>query len=305
SLTPANAGTATVGASGGTYELRYTSVIGYSGVTVASFTLNNAYATSAVATIEIEVMPRSDPSKDPEVLGILNAQTEAARRFASSQIGNFQQRMEGLHDGGTAGTRFDNGLSFSIDSRCRDEARRTPGSDCRQPMLGDERASLEPKPAVEGTGPQYGIWTGGTINSGNRDGRGGGSAGLDFETSGISLGADYRLRRDFAFGGGIGYGRDDTDVGTRGSRSKGESYSAVLYASYHPGESFYLDGLLGYQWMSFDSRRYVTDTGGMVRGSRDGNQWFASVSAGMDYQRDRLRVSPYARVDVARATLDG
>ncbi|MFD1295586.1 putative Ig domain-containing protein [Lysobacter gummosus] len=305
SLTPANAGTATVGASGGTYELRYTSVIGYSGVTVASFTLNNAYATSAVATIEIEVMPRSDPSKDPEVLGILNAQAEAARRFASSQIGNFQQRMEGLHDGGTAGTRFDNGLSFSIDSRCRDEARRTPGSDCRQPMLGDERASLEPKPAVEGTGPQYGIWTGGTINSGNRDGRGGGSAGLDFETSGISLGADYRLRRDFAFGGGIGYGRDDTDVGTRGSRSKGESYSAVLYASYHPGESFYLDGLLGYQWMSFDSRRYVTDTGGMVRGSRDGNQWFASVSAGMDYQRDRLRVSPYARVDVARATLDG
>ncbi|MGH8079223.1 MAG: putative Ig domain-containing protein [Lysobacter sp.] len=305
SLTPASSGEAVVSGSGGVYQLRYAPPIGYSGVTVATFTLNNAFATSASATIEFEVAPRSDPSKDAEVLGILNAQTEAARRFASSQIGNFQQRMEGLHDGGTAGTRFDNGLSFSIDPRCRDEARRTPGSDCRQPMLGDERTALEPKPAVEGTGPQYGIWTGGTINSGNRDGRGGGSAGLDFETSGISLGADYRLRRDFALGAGIGYGRDDTDVGTRGSRSKGESYSAVLYASYHPGESFYLDGLLGYQWLSFDSRRFVTDTGGMVRGSRDGNQWFASVSAGMDYQRDRLRVSPYARVDVARATLDG
>ncbi|MEI2429469.1 putative Ig domain-containing protein [Lysobacter yananisis] len=305
SLTPASSGTATVSASNGGYTLSYTPQIGYSGLTVATFTLSNAYATSAPATVEIEVAPRSDPSKDAEVLGILNAQAEAARRFANAQIGNFQKRMEGLHDGGTGGSRFDNGLSFSVDPRCREGARRTPGSDCRDPDLGDEQAGVDGKPRVEGTGPQYGIWTGGTIESGNRDGRGGGSGGLDFKTSGVSLGADYRVRRDFAFGGGVGYGRDDTDVGTRGSRSKGESYSAVLYASYHPGESFFLDGLLGYQWLSFDSRRYVTDTGGMVRGSRDGSQWFASVSTGLEYQRDKLRISPYARLDVARATLDG
>ncbi|SDY91237.1 outer membrane autotransporter barrel domain-containing protein [Lysobacter sp. yr284] len=305
SLTPAGSGTATVSAANGGYTLSYTPVIGYSGLTVATFTLSNAYATSAPATVEIEVAPRSDPSKDAEVLGILNAQAEAARRFANAQIGNFQKRMEGLHDGGTGGSRFDNGLSFSVDPRCREGARRTPGSDCREPALGDEQAGVDAKPRVEGTGPQYGVWTGGTIESGNRDGRGGGSGGLDFKTSGVSLGADYRVRRDFAFGGGVGYGRDDTDVGTRGSRSKGESYSAVLYASYHPGESFFLDGLLGYQWLSFDSRRFVTDTGGMVRGSRDGSQWFASVSTGLEYQRDKLRISPYARLDVARATLDG
>ncbi|MFK3648920.1 putative Ig domain-containing protein [Lysobacter enzymogenes] len=305
SLNPASSGTATVTASGGSYKLSYTPVIGYSGLTVATFTLSNAYATSAPATVEIDVAPRSDPSKDAEVLGILNAQAEAARRFANAQIGNFQKRMEGLHDGGTSGSRFDNGLSFSVDPRCREGARRTAGSDCRSADLGDEQAGVDGKPGVPGTGPQYGFWTGGTIESGNRDGRGGGSGGLDFKTSGISLGADYRVRRDFAFGGGIGYGRDDTDVGNRGSRSKGESYSAVLYASYHPGESFYLDGLLGYQWLSFDSRRYVTDTGGMVNGRRDGNQWFASVSTGLEYQREQVRITPYARLDVARATLDG
>ncbi|QWP75684.1 putative Ig domain-containing protein [Lysobacter sp. K5869] len=305
SLTPASSGTATVTASNGTYKLSYTPVIGYSGLTVATFTLSNAYATSAPATVEIDVAPRSDPSKDAEVLGILNAQAEAARRFANAQIGNFQKRMEGLHDGGTGGSRFDNGLSFSVDPRCREGARRTPGSDCRTADLGDEQAAADGKPGVPGTGPQFGVWTGGTIESGNRDGRGGGSGGLDFKTSGVSVGADYRLRRDFAFGGGIGYGRDDTDVGDRGSRSKGESYSAVLYASYHPGETFYLDGLLGYQWLSFDSRRYVTDTGGMVNGSRDGKQWFASISTGLEYQREQLRITPYARLDVARATLDG
>ncbi|ALN86342.1 outer membrane autotransporter barrel domain protein [Lysobacter capsici] len=305
SLTPASSGTAAVSGSGGSYQLTYTPVIGYSGIAVASFTLNNAFATSAVATIEVEVMPRSDPSKDAEVLGLLSAQTSATRRFATTQIGNFQQRLEGLHGGGEEGARFDNGLSFSIDPRCRDDAPRTPGNDCRQPMLGDERAAIESKPPVQGTGSRYGLWTGGTLNSGNRDGRSGGASGIDFETTGISAGADYRLRDDFALGGGIGYGRDDTEVGQHGSRSKAHGYSAVLYASYHPGKSFYLDGLLGYQWLSFDSRRFVTDTGGMVTGSRDGNQWFASISAGADYQRDRLRISPYARLDVARARLDG
>lgn len=305
SLSPASSGTAAVVASNGGYTLSYTPVIGYSGVAVATFTLSNAYASSAPATVEIEVAPRSDPSRDAEVLGILNAQAEATRRFANAQIGNFQRRMEGLHGGGTNGSRFDNGLSFSIDTRCRDGASRNPGSDCRNPDLGDERAAVEARPGMDRPGAQYGFWTGGTLQSGNRDSRSGGSGGLDFETSGISLGADYRVRRDFAFGGGIGYGRDDTDVGTHRSRSKGESYSAALYASYHPGERFYLDGLLGYQWLSFDSRRYVTDTGGMVNGSRDGSQWFASVSTGLEYQHEQVRITPYARLDAARATLDG
>jgi outer membrane autotransporter protein len=304
SLTPTSSGTATIRASNGGYLLSYTPVIGYSGVAMATFTLSNAHATSAPVAVEIDVAPRSDPSKDTEVLGILNAQAEAARRFANTQIGNFQKRMEGLHSGGTGGSRFDNGLSFSVDTRCRDGASRNPGSDCRNPDLGDEQAAVETKPGMGSTSPQYGFWTGGTLQSGDRDGRSG-SGGLDFQTSGISLGADYRVRRDFAFGGGIGYGRDDTDVGTHRSRSKGESYSAVLYASYHPGEHFYLDGLLGYQWLSFDSRRYATDTGGMVNGSRDGSQWFASVSTGLEYQRDNVRITPYARVDAARATLDG
>lgn len=304
SLTPASSGTATIVGSGGGFQLRYTPVIGYAGVAVASFTLSNAHATSAAATIEIEVAPRSDPSKDAEVLGLLGAQTSAARRFANSQIGNFQQRMQGLHEGGENGARFDNGLSFSVDSRCRDEARRTPGSDCRQALLGDDAAAMQEPAPVAGSGSRYGVWTGGTINSGNRDGRSG-SAGFDFETSGISAGADVRLSDAFALGGGVGYGRDDTDIGQRGSRSEAESYSLVGYASYHPGKTFYLDGLLGYQWLSFDTRRYVTDTGAMVHGSRDGKQWFGSVSAGFEHQRDRLRVTPYARLDIARARLDG
>jgi len=48
----------------------------------------------------------------------------------------------------------------------------------------------------------------------------------------------------------------------------------------------------------------VTANGAMVQGKRDGSQWLASLSVGGDYQRDRLSLTPYARLDLARATLD-
>ncbi|MDP0983526.1 autotransporter outer membrane beta-barrel domain-containing protein, partial [Klebsiella variicola] len=102
-----------------------------------------------------------------------------------------------------------------------------------------------------------------------------------------------------------GYGRDDTDIGDKGSSSKGESYTSVVYASYHPGDVFFIDGLAGYQWLNFDSLRYVTQNGNFVTGSRDGGQWLASVSAGARLQFDQWRITPYGRLDVAKATLGG
>ncbi|MDN8662653.1 putative Ig domain-containing protein [Stenotrophomonas indicatrix] len=320
SLSPSTAGTATIapsgsGASAG-YRLTFTPAATFAGTATATFTLSNAFATSVPAMIDFDVIGRPDPTLDAEVMGLLGAQTASTRRFATAQIGNFQRRMEGLHGAGR-GTRFENGLSFGVDRdrRCQDEVRRMPGGDCRQVTALDEsvlRDDVAVAPAAGDRGTRRGdgdngaltLWTGGSINSGDRDGRSG-SAGFDFQTSGISAGADTRVNQAFAFGGGIGYGRDTTDVGHNDTRSHGESYTLAAYGSYHPGQYFFVDGLLGYQLLSFDSRRYVTANGAMVQGDRDGKQWFASLSVGGDYQRDRLSVSPYARLDLARATLNG
>jgi outer membrane autotransporter protein len=153
-------------------------------------------------------------------------------------------------------------------------------------------------------GPAFGVWAGGLIRSGNQDGRNG-SAAVDFETDGVSFGADYRFNDAFAFGAGVGYGRDDSDIGEHGSRSEGDAFTLAAYASYSPGERFFLDGLVGYQQLNYDLRRYVTVNANTVAGSRDGDQWFASVSAGADIQNGDWQVTPYARMDVAQATLDG
>ncbi|TIV01520.1 MAG: autotransporter domain-containing protein [Mesorhizobium sp.] len=300
------------------FQMTFTPTTTFEGTATVTFTISNAYATSAVTSIMINVESRPDPTKDSEVMGILNAETEAARRFATSQIDNFQQRLEGLHDSNdgqepTDGLAFVQGIALSFDSTCGDNELVPQGQSCGRSQAtaqdGPFRSYMDDNttagtPGSFGTGSfghsKVTIWTGGSINIGKREG----DDGYKFQTTGLSAGIDYRLSRAFAIGLGMGYGRDASDIGDNGSRSTGHAYTAGLYASYHPGQNFFIDGLLGYQWLSFDSRRYLTSGGGFVTGDRDGGQWFASVSAGAKYQVQDWQVTPYARLDVARASLD-
>ncbi|MDN5848790.1 MAG: putative Ig domain-containing protein [Nitrococcus sp.] len=269
----------------------------------------NGFSGTRDYSLVIEV--RSDPSKDPEVLGLLTAQTTATRRFARAQIGNFQQRLESLHAGGGAG--FSNGFTVPMEHPCRNLGRQAP-KHCERLLVSTQPLAVGPVPAVVPTpasplvaatsGP-FGLWTGGALRFGDFDARRGGNEGFEFETTGISIGADYRTGPSFALGAGFGYGHDETRIGDNGSRSEADGYNIALYASYHPGDHFYLDGLLGYQLLSFELRRYVTDNGNQVYGERDATQWFASISNGYEMQFERLGIASYARLNVARARIDG
>jgi uncharacterized protein YhjY with autotransporter beta-barrel domain len=306
-ITPADAGTTSIAASGADFVLTFTPAAGFAGSVVVSYTLDNAFATSAEGLVNILVEGRPDPSQDAEVQGVVDAQAESAKRFASGQINNFQRRLENLHRGGDGG--FENGIGFAIDRPCIEPLigrNADPCSDRSMTGAGGQGLTATDDPgrrqSGDGKGP-LGLWTGGTIRSGSQDGRDGG-ADISFETDGLSTGIDYRVNDALVVGGGLGYGRDDNEIGRNGSRVDGSARTLALYGSYHPGESFFLDTVLGYQQLDFDLRRYVTATDGLVSGQRDGDQWFASVSIGADIQRETWMYTPYARFDLSRATLD-
>jgi hypothetical protein len=148
------------------------------------------------------------------------------------------------------------------------------------------------------------IWAGGTIRWGDRDQKTG-RPSERFESEGVTFGADYRFNPSFAAGIGVGLGRETTDVGRSGSQSEGEAKTLAIYGSHLLGGGLYVDWLAGYQWLDFDLRRYVTLSGAMVNSSRSGRQWFGSVSAGADIESGDWRVTPYARIDAQRGTLNG
>jgi len=249
SVTPA--GSATVASSGGTYTLTFTPAPGFIGVASVVYTLSSQYATSAPATITVNVAARPDPTRDPGVVGLQLAQDAAVRRFMETQVLNVRSRLETMHD----------------------------PSDAR-----------------------WGWWIGGTARSGDRKADPAVSAQA-FDVAGMTVGIDRRFGGRFAFGGGLGYDHDRTNVGVAGTRSNARALSGVLYGHFNPKGAFYVDTSAGHQRLTFQLRRRVAQTQALVESPRDGVQDFSSTTAGYDYRRKHSKTSVYLRLDAAQARL--
>jgi outer membrane autotransporter protein len=166
-----------------------------------------------------------------------------------------------------------------------------------KPLLKAPPKTAAPEPR------NWGVWSTGYIGFGNT-GANAQRSSLDFNTSGVSAGIDYRFNRYFIGGVGLGYARDSSTIGSNGTTSHGEAYNAAVYGSLRPARNFFIDGLAGYGTLRFNSQRFVVDEGDFVFGSRTGNEIFASLSAGYEFRQGRLLLSPYGRVKGAWITLD-
>jgi uncharacterized protein YhjY with autotransporter beta-barrel domain len=321
-------------------KILYTPNARFSGTDSFAYTVTGAGGTSSPATISVTVSPRVDPSSLPEVKGQVGAQATAARGFGQAQLGNFQHRLESLHDD-PGGNLFSNGISVRYDGRSLgsrsdlapqdaalagsrpgifdgrtfagpseaslDEAlraaRRPMGADPSQPQAPAADLPQEPRgtPSAPSQSPLR-IWTGGAIGFGSNNAAN--QAARDkYSNQGLSIGADYRIDETLTIGVGGGFGQDNSEIGDDGSRIVSRSYSVSAYASYQPFRHIFIDGLAGYGTMIFDSRRVAGD-GSYISGRRDGRQGFGSLSAGYEYREDGFLVSPYGRIDILDMRLD-
>ena len=156
-------------------------------------------------------------------------------------------------------------------------------------------ASLLPSkalPSPEATS----FWVEGVASFGKKDATANGG-GYEFSTSGISVGADRRINEKLVMGLGVGMGRDKTIIGTDGSQNDGRGTSLSVYGSYQPTPSTYVDAMVGFGGVEFDTQRYVLPINGFAIGNRRGTQMFGSLTGGYEYRRNGLSISPYGRVD--------
>ncbi|ASV84168.1 outer membrane autotransporter barrel domain protein [Ochrobactrum quorumnocens] len=287
----AAAGNAWIVREGNGYMLHFGASATFAGATQLVYSLSNAHGTSTPAIVTINVIARPDPSKDEEVIGLVHAQTEATNQLAKTQIRNFNQRLEQLHNEGECRANSINvhlglegaQLRPSLDAL----GKLSPDTDARE--CNDLQRKLS-------------MWTTGEISVGDTQ------DSFDNKQKhtgvGISGGIDYRFSPSFVGGLGFGYGRDVTDIGNHGTRNRASMLSVAAYGSYHPAQNIFLDGVIGHGWLQFDSSRYVTATGEMADGERDGRQIFGSLTMGYEHLEDQWLLSPYARLDAARTTLN-
>lgn len=321
---PFNAGVASIAGSNGAYSVRFVPAPTFAGTAVVSYTLSNATTTSPVATVTITVGARADVAQDAEVAGLATAQASAAQRFTTAQVTNFTQRLESLHGSGWGRSSF--GLSLATDDT-RKMARNSNGNGVADKVINGNPLSsgmrtvglkakrvAQAEPAAsdlpdlpgataEQARSPWAFWVNGTISYG-RERTGSADDRYRFTTNGISAGVDYRVNSWITVGTGLGISTDRSRVGNKGTRSNADSTVAVAYASMRPMQGVFVDALLGYGVLSFDSQRYITATGGMATGSRDGKQLFGSIATGLEFYRTDWMWSPYARLEFSQAKLD-
>ena len=145
-------------------------------------------------------------------------------------------------------------------------------------------------------------WVEGVASFGTRDASGGFS-GSEFNSSGVSVGADRRFSDEWVLGMGLGYARDTTKIGTDGSSNRSRGYSLAVYGSYQPSPNTFVDGLLGVGTVDFDTTRYVAPINDFALGQRSGTQVFGSLTGGYEFRDKALLVSPYARIDFSSSRL--
>ncbi|MBA8821446.1 uncharacterized protein YhjY with autotransporter beta-barrel domain [Ochrobactrum sp. P6BSIII] len=259
-----------------------------------------------------------DPTLDPEVIGLLNAQTSAARRFAQVQTRNFQSRLEQLHD---EGDRRKSSLVVRLGGQASNAASLDP-SDPSSSASATHNAALgyapekrdafpgkaiglqepeQPAPTIDPDLGPFAFWSSGFVNFGQRDS---GKLDLDYTLVGVSGGIDYRFSERFVAGFGVGYGRDRTDIGDNGTESRANAYSAAVYGSFKPIDNFFIDALVGGSILDFDSTRFITADGSLTDGKRDGHQLFGSLTAAYEFRQETWLVSPYGRMEMSRSWLD-
>jgi uncharacterized protein YhjY with autotransporter beta-barrel domain len=179
------------------------------------------------------------------------------------------------------------------------------GDGKRPPVLAalDKNARPAAAPARELSSPDFNVWTAGAIAVG-RDVVAGVPDKTRTTSQSLTVGVDTRLfegvKAGFAIGGYTSLAKFD-DVGTR---DRARAWTVSGYGSWSLGQGVFVDGLLGYGGARFKTSRYDSNADSVLTGSRNGDLFFASVTASWDQNAGQLKYAPYARLDVTHAWLD-
>jgi len=310
------------------FKVTYTPQQGFFGSDSFTYVAFGNLGASDPAKITVTVIGRSDPSKDANVIGVIEAQDATVQRFARAQISNFQRRLEQLHPRTPQGDGEAAAPTLAPPRVAIDAPRAEPaplqvaaagGSGLTGPLPGAPTplatavansfmglaASQSMSLAANGSpglAPGTSIWISGTVRFGHRDPVNG-STSLSFTTDGVSAGIDKAFNDRLTLGLGAGFARDKTDINSDGTKTDANGTVIAAYGSYRPAPGFFVDGVLGYGSTDIDADRFVTAAGEFARSSRKGDQWFGSLSSGYEYRHEGLLVSPYGRLDYASTRL--
>lgn len=164
---------------------------------------------------------------------------------------------------------------------------------------GDSKSGLAEETVTYYDNNLWNIWIEGTGTSASIDASSNAN-GYNFDTRGVTIGADRRLNDHFVVGVLGSYNALDANL-TDGGSIDGENYRAAVYATFYK-DGFFLDGLLGIGDNSYDTSR--SSLGGFAEGNPDGWELNSLLNAGYNIHNGQWTITPMASASYTRVTLN-
>lgn len=195
------------------------------------------------------------------------------------------------------------------------------GNDGLYTVSLDDKKPLSGGAAGEGDllDSRVGVFVNGDMGSGEKTASAG-EDGFDYDSTGLTLGVDYRLNNQTVFGVAAGINNSESSFKTNDLVSGGgmdaKATTLSLYAMYY-NDSYYIDGIVSAGSGSFEMERHIviksnsgdgSDNDGADRlatSDTDSSQLSVSVGVGTDIINGAMTLAPYGRAQLLKVDVDG
>jgi outer membrane autotransporter protein len=136
-------------------------------------------------------------------------------------------------------------------------------------------------------------------------------SGLDFDTVGITIGADYRITNQFILGGAIGFIDTETELENDAGDIETQGLSLSLFGTYYSPQNYFIDFSATFGANDFDQKRRIVytlderaDVNQTLKADYDGDMVSLFVGSGYDFNRGTWSFGPRADLEYIKSDVD-
>ena len=242
---------------------------------------------SSTTALSFTVDALSDPTTDKDVVGSIEAQTEAPKRILQYVTTPVINRMEWLRHHRKETNLTNQSIKFQF-------------SNAMLASLSNViPASIDINENLD-LFDNWSYWSEGSISVG-KIGDTSSSSSKDIDSNGITIGMDKKIDENKMYGYALRFGRDEVEVGTSGTSLNTNYYSLSIYGTVPHEDTKFLDTLLGVSSLKTDHiRKNGSNT---LTGERSGRQVFGSINFSTKYNKEKFNITPNARIDLGYTEL--
>jgi len=160
---------------------------------------------------------------------------------------------------------------------------------------------------------RWGFFANGTLGRGDSS-SGGSRPEYNYDTAGLTAGVDYRINDHWFAGVAVGFTRQDNKLTNDGGHVNVRGWSLSGYTTWFNASNWYVDGVLNWGSNDYDLQRRIayqiqsgasiTSVDQVAEASSGGDQLYAALSFGRDFQKGAWNIGPYGRASWVRVGFD-